>query len=258
MKFVTINNYLSAIISLHKFYGFDADYREKYFIKMVLEGLKSMLGQESNQKMSLKVDDLESMHRFVEVQWCKNRLMWYALVVSFRTLLCKCNLLPEKWGEDNDHLILRRDIDKTDFGYSINVHSTKTLKHRKRVLRIPVAEASGSPLCTMVAIRESLSKGTASSDSPLFVYNGKPILFSEVLKYLKFLVARRGKDPAESGLHSMRRSGARFLMSLGVPISEIMFMGDWSSLAVLSYLVTTYDKKLDIENMASQFLSKRN
>lgn len=257
VKFVTVNNYLSAVISLHKFYGFEAAYREKYFIKMILEGLKSLLGQEVNQKIGLTIDDLSSMYSFVDPRWSKNRLMWYALVVSFRTLLRKCNLLPEKFEEDTGHLILRRDIDKTDFGYCINVHSTKTLKHRKRVLRVPLVESPGSPLCAVFAIKESLSKGVASSDSPLFVFNGRPILYCEVLKYLKYLVGSIGKNPADTGLHSMRRSGAQFLMSLGVPISEIMFMGDWASLAVLSYLVTTYDKKVGIDRRASEFLSMK-
>lgn len=256
VKFVTINNYLSAIVSLHRYYGFEANYRDKYFIKMVLEGLKSLLGLEVNQKMSLTYTDLGAMYGFVEPRWCKNRVMWYSLVVSFRTLLRKGNLLPEKLSGDWDHLILRRDVEKTEFGYCINVHSTKTLKHRKRILRIPLVETTGSPLCGVYAIRDSLLRGVATSDAPLFVYEGRPILYVEVLKYLKFLVEKIGKNPADSGLHSMRRSGAQFLMSLGVPLSEIMFMGDWGSLAALSYLVTTYDKKVDIEHRASQFLCR--
>lgn len=52
VKFVTLNIYLSAIVSLHDFYGFDVNYHEKYFTKMALECLKSLLGEEVNQKMS--------------------------------------------------------------------------------------------------------------------------------------------------------------------------------------------------------------
>lgn len=255
VKFVTINNYLSAIISLHRFYGFEALYREKYFIKMVLEGLKSILGQEVHQKMSLSAEDLLEMHQHVKGSWSKERAMWYSLVVSFRSLLRKGNLLPEKLTDDSAHIILRRDVDETEYGYCINVHSTKTLKNRKRVLRVPLVMTPGSPLCAATAIKDSFLRGVASLDSPLFVFNGKPLLYSEVLKFLKMLVGKIGKDPSESGLHSMRRSGAQFLLSLGVPISEIMYMGDWSSLAVLSYLVTTYDKKVEIEHSASKALA---
>lgn len=254
VKFVTINNYLSAIISLHRFYGFLADYRDKYFIKMVLEGLKSILGQEVHQKMSLTPSELIKMHNFVSHKWSKDRVMWYSIVVSFRSLLRKCNLLPESVKADSHHLILRRDVEKTEYGYCINVYSSKTIKHRERVLRIPLVHTPGSPLCAVTALRESMSKGVAPSDSPLFVFNGRPILYTEVLKFLKVLVGKIGKNPADSGLHSMRRSGAQFLLSIGVPLSEIMFMGDWSSLAVLSYLVTTYDKKVEIEHLASKVL----
>lgn len=56
-----------------------------------------MLGQQ--QKMSLSAEDMVQMHKFVNANWSKERVMWYPLVVSFRTLWRKCNLLPLKDGE---------------------------------------------------------------------------------------------------------------------------------------------------------------
>ena len=35
-KFLTVNNYLSAICVLHKYYDFDVDYRDSFLIKLVL------------------------------------------------------------------------------------------------------------------------------------------------------------------------------------------------------------------------------
>lgn len=256
VKFVTINNYLSAIVSLHRYYGFNAGFRESYFIKTVMEGLKSLLGMEVNQKVGLSVDDLLSMHQQVLPAWGKNRVMWYALVVAFKTMLRKSNLLPEK-GDDNNHLVVRRDIEKTELGYNINVYSSKTLKYRKRILRIPLVSAPGSPLCGVNALSLCLSREAAQSDSPIFMYQGAPIYYNEVLKYLKSLVSLIGKKPEEVGLHSLRRSGALFLQSLGVPLEEIMYMGDWSSMAVLDYLVTTFDRKVSIEKMVAQYLQNK-
>lgn len=108
--------------------------------------------------------------------------------------------------------------------------------------------------CVQTALRESMSRGVASLTSPVFVFEGKLIVYADVLKFLKQLVSAIGKDLSDSGLHSMRRSGAQFLLSLRVPTSEIMFMGDWSSMAVLSYLVTTYEK-VDIGHVAAKALS---
>lgn len=131
MKFGTLNNYLSAIISLHRYYGFDASYRDSYFIKTVLAGLKSILGTEANQKAALTLHNLLQMETQVGKNWSKHRIMWHAIVVSFRTMLRKSNLLSEK-GADNDHLVLRRDVHRTEQGFIFNVYSSKTLKYRKR------------------------------------------------------------------------------------------------------------------------------
>ena len=51
-KYSTCNNYLSAINVLHKFYGFDVDFRDSFLIKLVLKGLKSVLGDKVTQKNS--------------------------------------------------------------------------------------------------------------------------------------------------------------------------------------------------------------
>lgn len=69
------------------------------------------------------------------------------------------------------------------------------------------------------------------------------LLTCDVLQFLKKLVSKIGKNPANSGLHSLRRSGTQFLQKLGVPLTDIMYMGDWHSLAVLDYLVTPFEKK---------------
>lgn len=75
VKYVTVNNYLSAIISLHGYYGFEANFRESYFVKMVLEGLKSLLGLEVSQKIALSCDELIKMHKLVKPGWCKEKVM---------------------------------------------------------------------------------------------------------------------------------------------------------------------------------------
>lgn len=66
-KFSTVNNYLSAVITLHKYYGFRADFRQKYFIKMVIGGLKKRLGSPVDQKEVLTVEELLKMYGFVDM-----------------------------------------------------------------------------------------------------------------------------------------------------------------------------------------------
>lgn len=138
--------------------------------------------------------------------------------------------------------------------YCINVYSSKHLNTGRGFYVYHELNAKGHRC--VLWIHSCLSKEPASSYAPIFVFAGRPILYHEVLKYLKELVGLIGLNPADAGLHSMRRSGALFLQSLGIPLEEIMYMGDWASMSVLDYLVTTYDRKVSIENIVSQVLSK--
>lgn len=255
VKYSTINNYLSAICVLHRYYGFTPEFRDRFFIKMVLDGLKHILGQSVNQKVSLDVHQLLDMYRYVHVDDVGQMLMWCSIVISFRTLLRKSNLLPEGDGKGDEHVIKRKDVTKDSYGYNIYVHSSKTIRNKSRVLKIPVVRSGKSVLCGVGALDYALAHDGGPED-PIFMLNSQPVLYRHVLKFLKQLVKSIGLDPGEAGLHSLRRSGAQFLQKIGVPLTDIMFMGDWKSLAVLSYLITTFDKKVQIEDMASRYLQE--
>lgn len=256
VKYSTINNYLSSVISLHKYYGYECELRSRYFIKLVLDGLKSKLGQTVDQKIPLSVQELIKMYRTLNLRDQKDLVMWSAIVVSFRTLLRKSNLVPDSIHEIPKHVILRRDVERSSDGFLIKVRATKTIRYRERVLSIPVVRSEGSCLCAVSALEYCMQEHKAQSDSPVFVFKNKPIVYGELLKFLKDLVKRIDKNPDDVGLHSLRRSGAQFLKEIGTSLSDIMYIGDWRSLAVLSYLVTTFDNKKKVEDKASSYLAQ--
>ena len=74
-KFSTINNYLSAVISLHKFYGYNPTFRETFLVKLVMKGLKSQLGDFKQQMQPLTVVQLKQIHRLV-VKDELDMIMW--------------------------------------------------------------------------------------------------------------------------------------------------------------------------------------
>lgn len=222
---------------------------------MVLDGLKHILGQAVNQKASLEVEQLLKMYNHVQHDNTREMVMWCCIVISFRTLLRKSNLLPEGVGKGEEHVIKRKDVTKTIHGYNIYVYSLKTIRNRSRVLKIPVVRTSDSVLCGAGAL-DYVLKEQARPDDLIFMVDGRPILYGQVLKFLKQLVGEIGLDPNMASLHSLRRSGAQFLQKIGVPLTDIMFLGDWKSLAVLSYLITTFDRKVQIESMAASHLQK--
>lgn len=98
--------------------------------------------------------------------------------------------------------------------------------------------------------------GRPSSDSPIFVCDGRPILYREGLAFIKHLVSRIGLDPDKVGFHNLRRSGAQYMNSLGISLPDIKSAGDWRSMAVLSYLVSGLERKVEIDKFVASRLSE--
>lgn len=247
-KYVTINNYLSAICVLHKFYGYQAEFRDCFLIKMIMSGIKSKYGAGVNPKMTLSVYDLRLMYSLLppgEFQ----ETCWAGIMFSFRTLLRKCNIVP---SPNINHTLCRGDIKFTVTGMLVTVGSSKNLWYKERTLQIPIYYVQDPAFCVVTMLLKHFALFPAPSSSPLFLKRkGKklvPVTYHELLEFIKVCVARIGMKPSDVGLHSLRRSGATYLHSIGVPLVDIKFLGDWKSLAVLQYLITTLDRKCQIES----------
>lgn len=255
-KFTTLNNYLSAIINLHKYHGHDIDFRGCYFIQLLMEGLRQRLGDFVKQAACLSPAQLVNMSKHVKFANQREFMLWGAIVLSFRSLLRKSNILQDSLQFCSDHVIRRKDILWTDYGCCLQVNCTKTLKYRDRVLQIPLKMVRGSPLCAVHYIRASIAMSPGGMDDPIFIYNGKPLLYREGLDFIKRLVGCIGLDPKTVSFHSLRRSGARFLNDIGVPLTDIKTVGDWKSMAVLTYLVSPLERKIDIEQSCVHHLEQ--
>lgn len=154
----TCNNYLSGIITLHRFMGHSSDFRDYFVIKLVLKGLAKRLGTHVNQKTCFDIVSMLSTHFFRTPQLVQGPLFYL------------------------------------------------------------------------------FSKGKWS-----------PLLYKDLLEFLKSCVSIINLDRNEVGLHSLRRSGAAFLQSINISLVDIMNSGDWKSLAALTYLVSPLSRKLTIE-----------
>lgn len=256
-KFSTINNYLSAVIVLHKYHGFNPEFRDTFYMRLVIKGLRRILGDETSKASPLMPEQLLQCFGTLDKSDDWWLTCWSAIILCFRSLLRKSNVLPIN-ANDKAHLILRKDVSFFSWGMLLRVHSSKTLQYQERQLEVPIFSMPGSPLCAVTFVKKHFESYPADMDSPLFLKwkNGRvtPLLYRDVLGALKTLIKRIGLEETKVSLHSLRRSGATFMCKIGVPLSDIKTMGDWRSLAVLEYIITPLERKLEIESQTSKAL----
>lgn len=242
-KFATVTNYVSAINGLHRYYGYEIDFRQYFIVKLILSGLRRILGGVSVPKDPLTPLQLRMIYMHLNhSDW--DELCWLAIIFSFRTLLRKSNFLPD--GPINEHLVRRSDIEWEPNFLVVNVRSTKTLLKGERILKIPVAICSDYIFDVFTRLKYHVLAVPAEPSSLLFQKRDRigkttPLTYKDVLLFIKKSVTSIGLDPQNIGLHSLRRSGASFLHSIGVPLEDIRMAGDrwrssciWLTLSVAS------------------------
>lgn len=123
VRYSTVNNYTSAIISLHKFYGYETDFRAYYLIKLVLKGLKMIDVEGNKARLPFTIDQLDVLYDRT-VRSYLDELCWLSVIICVRTLLRKCNILPVKL--DDPHIIRRKDVEILPDLVIFTVYSSKT------------------------------------------------------------------------------------------------------------------------------------
>lgn len=117
------------------------------------------------------------------------------------------------------HVINRSDVQFFDGLLIITKHSSKTCKKGGESLRIPVRQISNHKFCLYTRLAQHFCQFSASGDSPVILkptsYGIKPLMYRDVLEFLKVGAVHLGIDDRRVGFHSLQRSGAMHLYSLG-------------------------------------------
>lgn len=216
-------------------------------------GLGRRLGKEVHQKMGLSPQQFRQIYDRLDLYDVNVITKWAAIMLGFRTLLRKANLVQEKLTDIGD-IVLRSDIEYTPTGVILN-RKTKTIQKREYVLRIPVSYINSSCFCAASMLITHLARTPHIKDGPLFLLykdkQWKPLLYKDLLVFIKDCVKMINLNPSDVGLHSLRRSGASYLHELGFSLVDIMNAGDWRSLAALQYLISPFSRKAVIEKQAA-------
>lgn len=259
--FNTVNNYLSAICALHKFYGYQTDFRDSYMIKMFLSGIARILGKKVKQKLPISIEHLFLIYKKLDLSDPNTITMWCAMVLCFRSLLRKSNVVPEE-ESFLGHTLRRKDAEFSRRGVVLSIKSTKTIQHLDRELLIPLNFLDSSVLCVASMLRVHFMMCPRPLDSPLFwIKCDEPnkwrmMLYKDLLKFIKYCISLIGLSDSDFGTHSLRRGGVQFLQSVGVPFQDLQFMGDWRSFAIMHYLVTPLERRFSIEDDISDRLDR--
>lgn len=256
VRFSTVNNYTSAINSLHRFYGYEIDFRSYFVIKMVLKGLKVHDEEGTMARVPFTMDQLGSMYDLL-VKTPYDELCWLSVLLCVRTLLRKSNVLPDKLKDP--HVMKRDDVQFSGDFVIFTVHSTKTRRKGDEALRIPVKRIANYKFCLYTRLYHHFQSVPSTGQEPVILksthYGPKPLMYRETLEFLKAGAERLGIDHRRVGLHSLRRSGAMHLYSLGVTLNDIRLVGDWRSLAVLIYLSAPLPRMVQIEELSASALN---
>ena len=130
--------------SLNKYFGYDVAHIRLYFVfSTTMKGLWCMLGDPEPTHLTLTLENL--LETSLSVDWLsKNeRTIWACIALAFRSLLRKCNLIPDNLKLEG-HFLRRRSFRFHIWGVLLSISSSKTIQFGQ------TTQSSASDLCTWI------------------------------------------------------------------------------------------------------------
>ena len=255
VSYGTINNYVSALNVLGRFYDGTFDLRQDFGIDLMLKGFRRLKGDVASQKDPLLPDDLKKMYPFVKESDPTQLVLWLIILLAFRTLLRKSHFTSSS-DDDQEHLLKVADVKFKPWGCVISVNSSKTIQFGQRSFDIPVSYAS-KPLCVVSLLKSYLELHPKHDSEFLFTLPRKglpyPVSYSLALDFFKSLTKQAGLSK-DVGFHSLRRGSATYMHKLNIDLISIQKAGDWQSLCVLKYLSVDFSQKCEVEKLVASSL----
>lgn len=242
LKNTSIPGYLNIIRLMH----IDMDVPNPlggWELAMVKKGINRTLGSPPQQKLPISPEILLLIRRQLNFQRNRDKAFWCACLLAFFSFLRKASLLPKSSRIPTADCLCQSDLQLEDALLYLTVRHTKTIQFGQRILKIPIAAISGSPLCPLVATVNMLDSlpAPAAGSQPLFTYIDTRgvttcLDYASFVKDLKTCLGKAGFPPGDYSGHSFRRGGCTFAFKVGVPAPVIKLRGDWKSNAYERYI----------------------
>ena len=255
LSYATLNNYVSALNTLGKFYHGAFDLRKDFGVQLLLRGFKRLKGDNSSPKDPLLPSDLKKMFKYVVLSDHAQSVMWLIIVLAFCSMLRKSHFMSSS-DDDQEHLLRVADVRFEPWGCVLAINSSKTIQFGERLFEIPISFSS-PPLCA-ASLLKSYLENYPKPDSELLLTLPKnsipfPVSYPRALDFLKSLASRAGITK-DIGFHSLRRGSATYMHMLNVDLISIQKAGDWLSLSVLKYLSVDFEQKRKVEHLVAPSL----
>lgn len=250
----SIPQYLTVIRLLHLQLDLPHPFKENHTVDYLIKAVKRHKAKEVHYKMTLTTDDLRAMKPFLALHKPADAQLWSLLLTCYFALLRISNVtVPSKNCWDQAKIISREDIQFHASGCVLTIRWAKNLQLRDRTFQAAIPRLDND-ICPTAALLNLLRvAGPLPPCAPAWAITlpgggVDPPTPSTIRPRLQSLIAAIGKPPSEYNTHSLRRSGASHLLSLGVPLEAIKVLGDWKSDSVFRYLKPQSSQRLSMVN----------
>lgn len=250
-KFATIQEYLNVVRILHLELGHKNPVADNFELQSMLRGVKRQKGNKQSFKLAITTDNLKSMHATLNMQSVEDVQLWCAILVCFYGLLRISAVCVKSKEHVSDNVLCRRDLTISSEGCSIQQRHSKTNQYGERSHCIVLPYIRGHILCPVAAMLTFLGRaGAVPPNCPLLTRQSTtglvPLTQDVMRRRLTSMLRDIGLDTNEYGTHSLRRGGATWLMTCGVPLHTIKSIGDWKSDCVQKYLKPNLNEKFKL------------
>ena len=237
LKPASVNNYMSALKSMFKWFNIPTGIFDHPKIKHMLKAVEVSVCRPPIQKGIFDVNILERIILACEMFPFSNVFKTTYLFAFFGFFKIS-NLAPSsKLDFKITKHLCRGDVLFHHKFLIVMVKWSKTLQSARKGTYIVLPELPGSRLCPMSALRAMTSQFPAKPNAPLFFTSSGPIIQSQIRTHLNKILALIHLNPQHFSFHTFRRSGATLAFNNNVDLQAIKRHGTWTSDAVNAYIV---------------------
>jgi hypothetical protein len=218
-------------------------------LQSVIQGIKRGKGARASYKLPFSPNDLLLIKSVLDLADIADACLFGIVTVCFFGLIRIGNVTVSNNNWAN--CVIRSDLSFLGNGAVIMIRASKTIQCRERIHKAVLPNFAGHDLSPVAALKHFLSiAGSVPPCAPLFAYmsGGRLVipLASVVRRRLQCVMKSVGLDCSEFSTHSLRRGGATWLLSTGVPVQTIKVLGDWKSDSVFKYLTPSPSQRLSM------------